>query len=517
MIAVSEAWKAAHDELLLPETFIKLSYGVTEPGLSEDATTSASEEEHFSKASEITNGLAKNPVQYASLERNAWGLDGTFYCKDDTPAGPGYVTTSLSGDEADFKVVPTITALFSKVHTNLIPGITLTWSNSFNEWATSFRVTVYNGNSVVAQKTVTKNASVVSQVWMDLQGYNKIVVEILGWSHPCHRCRVDEIFLGIVEVYTKDNLLGYEHSESVDLLSAALPKNEITFRLDNSTERWNPSNPTGVEKYLLEQQKVDVLYGMRVSGDVEWIKGGTFWLSEWNTPSNGLEASFTARDAITFMNGTYTGPRAGTLYDVAVAALEQADLPVMQDGSIRFVVDEVLATQTTDFTADEMDYTIAEVLQMVAHMACCVIYQDREGRVRIEPRDNEQNDYVIDQFKSYAHPEFEIFKPVKAVTVDYGEDKTKVVEVNSSGEVQAITNPFILTDGDAEKVANAAISVLSLRKTISGEYRADPRLCALDTVGIVSKYAEDTVVVTDIKYSTTGGALKGTYTGRVVG
>ena len=55
------------------------------------------------------------------------------------------------------------------------------------------------------------------------------------------------------------------------------------------------------------------------------------------------------------------------------------------------------------------------------------------------------------------------------------------------------------------------------RKTISGEHRADPRLCALDVVTVESKYAENKVAITEIKYTTTGGAFKGTYTGRIVG
>lgn len=517
MIDVSNEWKETHSELLLPETFIKLSYNVTEPGLSNDATTTGSNEEHFAETAEITNGLSKAPEQYASLEQNAWGLGGDIFCTDGKPNDPGYTTSAISNADAEYVETPVITVLFSTVHKELIPGITLTWSTAMNEWATSFRIAAYNSETLVAEKEVSENTSLVSQVWVDLQNYNKIVIEILEWSHPYRRCRVEEVFLGLVEVYTKNNLLGYDHTDCVDILSATLPKNEITFHLENSTGRWNPNNPTGAERYLLEQQKVDVLYGMTVNGSTEWMKAGTFWLTEWNTPSNGLEASFTARDAVTFMNDIYSGPRSGTLLEIATAALEQANLPVMADGSARYVVDSSLASQTTDFLDEDADYTIADVLQLVAHMACCVFYQDREGIVRIEPRSTELTDYVIDKFKAYGHPEFEIFKPMKAVTVDYGEDKTEVVEVGAKGEVQAIANPFIRTEKDARKVANAAIAVLSGRKTLSGEYRADPRLCALDTVTVESKYSPNTVVITEIKYSTTGGALKGTYTGRVMG
>jgi hypothetical protein len=39
---------------------------------------------------------------------------------------------------------------------------------------------------------------------------------------------------------------------------------------------------------------------------------------------------------------------------------------------------------------------------------------------------------------------------------------------------------------------------------------------ALDNVIVVSKYASNVIAVTEVNYSTTGGAFKGTYTGRVV-
>lgn len=517
MITVSENWKSAHDELLLPETFIKLSFGVTEPGLALDATTTATNEETFSKTENITNTLDKEPEKYATLEHNIWGLDGSFGYFDETPVDPGYTTSILSGADGSFSSIPTITIQFSSVRTTLIPGITITWGNAFDEYATSYRVIAYNGSSVVFQENVTGNKSPVSQIFTALQGYNKIVIEVFEWCLPKRRCRVTEVFLGIREVYTKSALLSYDHTESVDLLSASLPKSEIIFSLDNSTGRWNPSNPSGAEQYLIERQEIVAKYGMKVGDNIEWIDGGTLWLSEWNTPANGLEATFTARDSITLANETYTGVRSGTLFDIAVDAFEQMNLPVLPDGSLRFYVDESLKNQTTDFTEEDTDYTIAEVLEMVAHMGCCVFHQERSGQVRIEPHNSMVTDYVINRFRSYAHPEVSFSKPLKAVEVTYGNNQKTTLNVSNSGEVQTVTNEFIKTAADAQKVANRTADILKGRQSISGEFRADPRLCAADVVTVESKYADNKVAITEIKYTTTGGAFKGTYTGRIVG
>lgn len=516
MNTVSEAWKSTHDELLLPETFIKISFGVTEPGLALAATTTATTEETFSEAEKITNTLDKEPEKYATLEHNMWGLDGTFNYFDETPVDAGYTTSTLSGADGSFSSVPAITIQFSSVRTTLIPGVTITWGSAFDEYATSFRVTAYNGSSVVFQKSVTDNISVVSQIFTALQGYDKIVIEVLGWCLPYRRCRVTEVFLGIREFYTKSSLLNYEHTESADLLSASLPKNEVVFSLDNSTGRWNPSNPSGAEQYLIERQEIIVKYGMMVDGSIEWTDGGVLWLSEWNTPANGLEATFTAGGSLTFANEIYTGIRNGTLFDIATAAFEQMNLPVLPDGAQRYYVDESLKNLTTDFSDENTEYTIAVVLEMIAHMGCCVLHQDRSGKVRMEPHNSEVTDYVINRFRSYAHPEVSLSKPLKAVEVTYGENQKATLSVAASGEVQTVTNEFIKTAAAAQSVASRTAEILKGRQTISGEYRADPRLCALDVVTVESKYADNKVAITEIKYTTTGGAFKGTYTGRIL-
>lgn len=80
-------------------------------------------------------------------------------------------------------------------------------------------------------------------------------------------------------------IISYSHEQSGDLLTGAIPKHSIEFTVNNIDGRWNPSNPTGLEKYLSERQKLIVRYGMDVDGTIEWIKAGTFYLSEWSAPS----------------------------------------------------------------------------------------------------------------------------------------------------------------------------------------------------------------------------------------
>lgn len=518
MIAVSNAWKEANKKTLLPETFVEVTYTITEPGLQQEATASANYPESYSNVSQLTEIVDKECGAYTSLDYGAWGLDGGFSYFDGSPINPGYVDRNYSTSDGSMNVspYPTITITLSDKHNILIPGLTITWSKTFSGWATSFRITAYDGSTVVAQKTVTGNTAISTKVWVDIVSYSKITIEVLKWSHPYQRVRCSDIKLGISKVYTKSDLLGFDHKQSVDLLSAVLPHSEISFGLRNDDDRWNPDNPTGEEKYLLEQQEVVIRYGMNIDDVTEWVKGGTFWLSEWETPNNGLQANFTARDAISFMSGKYTGTRSGSLYNIALAAFSDANLPVMNNGNVRYVIDDSLKNFTTDFSEDTEEYSVAEILQMVAHAGCCVFYQDRDGVVHIEPWSDVYSNYKIDPMISYSHPEYSVNKPLRTLNVEYGGEEPFGMTVAYVGEVQTVDNPLITNVNTARDVAINTYKVLSNRKIISGEFRADMSLDALDNITIDSKYASSIVCVTDITYSTTGGAFKGTYTGRVL-
>ena len=447
-----------------------------------------------------------------------WGLDGSFTYFNDAPTNPGYVTRALSGADGGFDALPTITITFSKLHTQLIPGLTITWSQSFQEWAEEFRMTAFSDTTVVANLTVTGNTSPLSTVWMNLESYNRLDIEVLKWSHPYHRARCINVALGLQKKYSKEDLLGYEHTQSADLLSATLPQNTITFKLRNEDGRWNPDNPQNAERYLLNQQEIHVRYGLKVDGEVEWIEGGLFWLDEWNIPSNGLEASFTARDKITFMHDLYTGPLAGTLYELAEAALIQANLPALSNGAETYYLSPTLSQYSTSVAGDSLqDAALSEVLQMVAHAANCVLYQDRYGTIRIEPWNDRYSGYMVDPYVSYSHPEYTISKPLKAVSVGYGNNNQRLVIPNrDAGEIQTIDNPLLLQESDALRVGQRAMEILDNRKVISGEFRADVRLDCLDPIIVTSKYASNVIAVTEVSYSTTGGGFRGKYTGRVV-
>lgn len=503
MIQASQAWIAAHEQTILPETFVEISYGVVDEEAQQLISVTAGDEEIFSNSANVAENSIQ-PQHYATLEHNLWVLDGTRNVFDpkDGRKNIGYV--SEGGRNASVQLS------FPRVMTTLIPGITITWSSEYNEYPTSFTVTARNGSTVVASKTFTGNTDVTSIADIELSGYNSISIETHDWCMPNRRHRVDGVAMGVGVTFTKRDLISFTHECDGDLCSGTIPKNSISFSLDNSTGIWNPDNPQGSVKYLAERQKLTVRYGMKIGDEVEWIEAGTFYLSEWDTPSGGMEATFVARDIFEYLlNTPYPSGTEGDLQTLIEYAFVLADVPEDFTYAMPFTLGRYEAVTDENRTA-------AEIVQMCANSVGFIITQDRLGRLHIMRLAKRDSGFTIQRRVSLSEPEVKLSKPLKIIAIDYNDGSHYSVNVSSSGETQTVSNPMITTDEQCASVVEAVRDSLVTRKTVSGEFRADPRLDLFDIVRVESKYGDIyPVALTNIKYSY-NGSFWATYSGRVL-
>lgn len=420
MRPVSAQWLNNQKQTLVEESFVEISYNIADPDALADASASDNGSIYIANTPQIVSEVAKDIVPYATLERNIWLLDGSRKIIPESDYGDtGYVSDNLSTESCRFDKIPIVEISFSEVHTPVIPGITITWGDAYNEYAENFRVTAYNGATLVAEKNVIDNKSVVSVVELDIENYDLIRIEILKWCLPYHRARISNIFIGINRIYTKTDLMEFEHLQEVDPLNAKLPKMSVRFAIDNTSDEYNPNNEAGMSKYLMERQEIRTRYGYKLGDSIEWIDGGVFYLSEWEAPQNGISANFEARDLLEFMGSTYMKgvySSAGvSLYSLATAVFEEANLPLNSDGTVKWVIDDSLKNIYTNAPLPLV--SLAECLQMIANAAACVLYADRDGILHIEPIKTESDDYTIDNFNSFKKSEISLTKPLLQVDV----------------------------------------------------------------------------------------------------
>ena len=474
MVEVSDRWKEKFNETLVPESFVEITCGITEPGINKKATIVTSSAAPFSTFHNIALSDNASISKYSTGEPNLTVLDGSCSI---VPSSPPYGTTGfLSAEIFDDSNHPVIRLELPSENKSSVPGVSICWSTVFGEYATDFSVSAYLGTSKLKTVTVNGNKSVRSDVEVELSGFDAVEIEVLKWCLPDRRVRVEQVKIGRYLVFDKTKILSYSHSSARDPISGQLSQESISFSLDNSDRTWDSVNPQGIYKYIYERQPVTVRYGMDVDGKTEWVSGGMFFLSEWSVPANSIEASFQARDAFLYLSSTkYTGRKYGTLYEMCYDALEQ-----LEADEITFDISDELKDYSADISSDGSSYKNSDILQLAANAAGMALYQTRDGVITIKRAyefDSGTDVEDITLLNNYSWPEITFAQNLLNVTTSVG-NKTYAYPENPSGRgaSQSLSNA-LLSESTLEKSRNAlteSYSVLSNRRKATLEYRASP-------------------------------------------
>lgn len=433
MQSVSQKWKDNQNAKLVSESFVEISLDLTDPSATADASATDNGSAPFSNTEQIVGTSETDIISYATLEQNLWLLDGKKEIIGDsyTSGETGYVSDILCDENGIFPLSPTITINFSKVHEEFISGVGITWSTSENDYPTDFTVTAYNGDTVVDEKVISDNTKITTLVLFDIVNYDRITISINKWCLPYRRARLEDILLGVKKTYTKSDLFSFSHSQEVDPISATLPKGTVSFEVNNLGREYDINNIEGLAKYLTERQEIKVRYGYKVEDDTEWIDGGVYYLSGWESKENNNSARFEANlifeDLSAIYNQGVYSEEGRSLYDLAIDVLTFANIPLAADGNVRWVIDESLKDITT-VAVLPLD-TVANCLQLIANAGCCVLYQDRKGIIHIEKKQYVPDDYSIHSGNSFSKPETTLSKPIKSIKVsaysyEVGAEKT---------------------------------------------------------------------------------------------
>lgn len=513
MVEVSDKWKEKFNETLVPESFVEITCGITEPGINKKATIVTSSAAPFSTFHNIALSDNASISRYSTGEPNLTVLDGSCSI---VPSSPPYGTTGfLSAEIFDDSNHPVIRLELPSENKSSVPGVSICWSTAFNEYATDFSVSAYLGAKKLKTVTVNGNKSIRSDVEVELSGFDAVELEVLKWCLPDRRVRVEQVKIGRYLVFDKTKILSYSHSSARDPISGQLSQESISFSLDNSDRTWDSVNPQGIYKYIYERQPVTVRYGMDVDGKTEWVSGGMFFLSEWSVPANSIEASFQARDAFLYLSSTkYTGRKYGTLYEMCYDALE-----LLEADEITFNISDELKDYSTDITSDESTYHNSDILQLAANAAGMALYQTRDGVIKINRvygADTSNPVLDIPVLNNYSWPEITFAQNMLNVVTTAGGVTYAYPESPSGKGVSQTLSNVLLTKDILAKSRNAlteSYGVLSNRRKASLTYRASPTIDALDMVKIHHQFNYDAVLLaTNVKY-TFNGCFKGTVEG----
>jgi hypothetical protein len=328
--------------------------------------------------------------------------------------------------------------------------------------------------------------------------------------------RVTITLLGTTTTYYDDKIIRMNILEEMSTLNDTIPSNELQITMDNSDGEFNLLNFQNMLQIIASKPKIIVELGLVISETVtEWVKMGTYFLSDWKNEITNKTVVMTANDYFNMFGDISYDPTTSTnLKTLASEVLTKGGVPVVDQ-----VIDDSLSSITVNPFIERLDCRTA--LQHIGIAACSAVFQDRNGKVNIKPfvaidassnytsytsiqnslyhypsagmyalNNTEGGMKYIDFEQMYDMPEVTLDKSVYQVVVNvYDEvgNKTERVYTNSSiagvnGQSFTIDNPLININLLADKVAAWYIRESNYNAIYKANWRQNPALECADMV-----------------------------------
>ncbi|MFZ2538559.1 MAG: hypothetical protein WAX04_06615 [Oscillospiraceae bacterium] len=442
MQSVSTAYKEEMSKTMRGQGYARITFNLIDTDADEDCKLSDNDNLFFSSLSNLAK-TDRVPVQsYATFEKNRLKMNGKQLIPSRSNFIPqGYVSSILSNAECIYSKQPMITIDFTKTHK--VGALTFVFDQSTEDYPAELKIIAYRNGVNLKEFTATginNHSYILRESFID---FDKLEIIFVKSSKPFHRARIQQIVFGMGIVFDNTNLAEFTQSVEIDPIGRRLTSNSFDFSIINFNDMYNPDNPKGVWEAIEMQSPIKLEYGQRItnSNAIEWVLGGDYLLDARPEVSDRI-VKFKCRDMVAFMNNTfYKGkfrPQGISLYDLAVEVLEDANLPILYEGSKPYVVDDALKNI----------YTVAplplkkqnECLQLIAHAARCVLFTDRKGIVRLEQNKDIQNDLLIDFNTALKKPKIDKLPTLNAV-------KTKVYSYNPKAGVEELHKSKRLLEG----------------------------------------------------------------------
>lgn len=243
----------------------------------------ASEQERISLISEIIDKV-RRCNKYASLEGNYTELDGSFLLPNYNLKGEkaGYISKDVFSDIKN----PVIKISCDDMNFVKSSGLTIYFEDNI---AQVFNLIITKDDNTTKNINVVNNSKSIYQViFEEIVIIKDIQIEIFQMEYSDRRIRIAEVDFGISQVYENNDLVSFTVSEEIDLSMTSTPINDCKIDLNNYDGIFDPVNPVGIVKYLNDSAIISPFIGVLTDDNgVEYIKMGTFYLTNWSNNDNG--------------------------------------------------------------------------------------------------------------------------------------------------------------------------------------------------------------------------------------
>lgn len=361
--------------------FLKVKFNIVDPETNPDLSSNS--EEIFSDLDNIKEATIPQSKNYATLEKNFWLLNDSQPIYGSEELEQTYVSSYMSNKNCLFSDKACITLTSSVYLTTL--GLTMVFDSIDKNYAKKLKVKAYRDSTMIMDKDYTLSSYSDRLIFADneeLVRWNKIEIYFIESSLPYRRIRVNQLLFGIMETYTDENLISAESKEKTTMINSELPTHTFKFTIDNMNKLFNPDNPQGWYRYILQQQPISYEWGYQLDdGTIEWILGGKMLLTG-SVEVGENQVSFSTTSLINYLTKVYKkgvyNSSGRSLYDLAVDVLEDSNID-----SSQYNLWSGLKSIKTDAPLPKLE--ARQLLQIIATTGNCVLFTNRENVINIQP------------------------------------------------------------------------------------------------------------------------------------
>jgi len=361
--------------------FLKVKFNIVDPETNPDLSSNS--EEIFSDLDNIKETTIPQTKNYATLEKNFWLLNDSQPIYGSEELEQTYVSSYMSDKNCLFSDKACITLTSSVYLTTL--GLTMVFDSIDKNYAKKLKVKAYRDSTMIMDKDYTLSSYSDRLIFADneeLVRWNKIEIYFIESSLPYRRIRVNQLLFGIMETYTDENLISAESKEKTTMINSELPTHTFKFTIDNMNKLFNPDNPQGWYRYILQQQPISYEWGYQLDdGTIEWILGGKMLLTG-SVEVGENQVSFSTTSLINYLTKVYKkgvyNSSGRSLYDLAVDVLEDSNID-----SSQYNLWSGLKSIKTDAPLPKLE--ARQLLQIIATTGNCILFTNRENIINIQP------------------------------------------------------------------------------------------------------------------------------------
>lgn len=361
--------------------FLKVKFNIVDPETNPDLSSNS--EEIFSDLDNIKETTIPQSKNYATLEKNFWLLNDSQPIYGSEELEQTYVSSYMSDKNCLFSDKACITLTSSVYLTTL--GLTMVFDSIDKNYAKKLKVKAYRDSTMIMDKDYTLSSYSDRLIFADneeLVRWNKIEIYFIESSLPYRRIRVNQLLFGIIETYTDENLISAESKEKTIMINSELPTHTFKFTIDNMNKLFNPDNPQGWYRYILQQQPISYEWGYQLDdGTIEWILGGKMLLTG-SVEVGENQVSFSTTSLINYLTKVYKkgvyNSSGRSLYDLAVDVLEDSNID-----SSQYNLWSGLKSIKTDAPLPKLE--ARQLLQIIATTGNCILFTNRENVINIQP------------------------------------------------------------------------------------------------------------------------------------